>query len=223
MTTDEKEKISLLLVEDNPVDARLVRETLADMQADEFEITHVSTLGDAIQALQSAEFEVLLLDLVLPDSQGLETVKRVLEHASDAAIVVLTGNADEELAVEAVREGAQDYLFKGTEGGVLIRATHHAMERKHLEIEREQLIQELQAALATVKRLSGLLPICAGCKKIRDDRGYWTQVEQYIQEHTDVDFNHGICPECAEKLYSDFLEKEEDEENDEDEKTQGGC
>ena len=215
MTIEEKGEISLLLVEDNPVDARLLRETLSDMQADEFEITHVSTISDAIQTLQAREFEVLLLDLVLPDSQGLETVTRVLGYGSEAAIVVLTGNADEELAVEAVRQGAQDYLFKGTEGGVLVRAIHHAMERKRLEIEREQLIQELQAALATVKRLSGLLPICASCKKIRDDRGYWTQVEQYIQEHSEVDFNHGICPECAKKLYSEFLEKEENEEDEE--------
>ena len=63
-------------------------------------------------------------------------------------------------------------------------------------------IDELRNALAKVNQLSGLLPICASCKKIRDDKGYWTQIEGYIRDHSEADFTHGICPECAEKLYS---------------------
>jgi PAS domain S-box-containing protein len=74
--------------------------------------------------------------------------------------------------------------------------------RKQTEEERNRLIQELQDALARVKSLSGLLPICAGCKKIRDDRGYWSQVESYIQKHSDVRFSHGLCPDCIKKWSS---------------------
>ncbi len=74
-------------------------------------------------------------------------------------------------------------------------------DRKRTEAERERLIAELQSALAQVKQLSGLLPICANCKKIRDDRGYWHQVEAYIRDRTDADFSHGICPDCKKKLY----------------------
>jgi hypothetical protein len=74
-------------------------------------------------------------------------------------------------------------------------------QRKQIEKEREALILDLQEALSKVKVLSGLLPICASCKKIRDDRGYWNQLETYISEHTGADFTHGICPECAERLY----------------------
>lgn len=73
--------------------------------------------------------------------------------------------------------------------------------RKQAEQERERLIVELQKALAEVRTLSGLLPICANCKKIRDDRGYWNQIELYIREHTDADFSHGVCPECTRELY----------------------
>ena len=73
------------------------------------------------------------------------------------------------------------------------------------ERNREKLINELQAALADVKTLSGLLPICASCKKIRDDNGYWNQIESYIRDRSDAKFSHGICPKCAEKLYSEFL------------------
>ena len=76
---------------------------------------------------------------------------------------------------------------------------------KLLETEREQLIVELQNALQEVKTLSGLLPICANCKKIRDDRGYWHGVETYVREHTGAEFSHGLCPECAQKLYADYF------------------
>jgi PAS domain S-box-containing protein len=80
-------------------------------------------------------------------------------------------------------------------------------ERKQIEQERDQLIKDLQRSLATVKRLSGMLPICASCKKIRDDKGYWNQIEAYIHEHSDATFSHGICPECAKKLYPEYYKE----------------
>jgi PAS domain S-box-containing protein len=78
--------------------------------------------------------------------------------------------------------------------------------RKQTEAERDMLIHDLQDALANVKSLSGLLPICAGCKKIRDDKGYWSQVESYIQKHSEATFTHGLCPDCLKKLYPDVVE-----------------
>jgi len=77
-------------------------------------------------------------------------------------------------------------------------------ERKIGEMERERLIHELQEALAKVKKLSGFLPICASCKKIRNDQGYWTQIEAYIRDHSEAEFSHSICPECMKKLYPEF-------------------
>lgn len=74
-------------------------------------------------------------------------------------------------------------------------------ERKRVEQEREQLIQDLQGALAKVRTLSGLLPICANCKNIRDDQGYWIQIEAYIRDHSAAEFTHGICPECREQYF----------------------
>jgi hypothetical protein len=78
------------------------------------------------------------------------------------------------------------------------------LERKKAEEEKAQLIDELQNALTEVKKLSGMLPICSSCKKIRDDRGYWTQIESYIKKHSEAEFSHSICPECAKKLYPTF-------------------
>jgi len=83
-------------------------------------------------------------------------------------------------------------------------------ERKRIEEEREQLIKKLQAALADVKTLSGLVPICANCKQIRDDKGFWMQVESYIQERSQARFSHGICPDCMKKLYPKFVQKEKE-------------
>jgi CheY-like chemotaxis protein len=78
--------------------------------------------------------------------------------------------------------------------------------RKQTVVERDRLIQDLQKALANVKSLSGLLPICAGCKKIRDDQGYWSQVECYVQEHSEATFTHGLCPDCIKKWYPELEE-----------------
>jgi PAS domain S-box-containing protein len=80
-------------------------------------------------------------------------------------------------------------------------------ERKRAEAEREQLVSELQASLAQVRQLSGFLPICASCKKIRDDAGYWHQVEAYISQHSEAEFSHGICPDCMKKLYPELVDK----------------
>ena len=88
----------------------------------------------------------------------------------------------------------------GTVAGV-IGIFEDITERRLIEKDRERLIRELQDALSKVKKLSGFLPICASCKRIRDDKGYWNQIESYIRDHSDIDFSHGICPECAQKLY----------------------
>ncbi|MDA8106474.1 MAG: PAS domain-containing protein [Nitrospiraceae bacterium] len=84
------------------------------------------------------------------------------------------------------------------------RLQREIAERKRAEMEKEWLIRELEDAFSNLKTLSGLLPICAWCKKIRDDGGYWKQVEAYIAEHSNAEFTHGICPDCAEKLKEDL-------------------
>ena len=93
-------------------------------------------------------------------------------------------------------------MIPGTKIGV--SSFSDITDRKLIEEERAKLIEDLQEAVAEVKTLSGLLPICASCKKIRDDKGYWTQIESYIKDHSEAEFSHGICPECAKKLYPEF-------------------
>ncbi len=95
----------------------------------------------------------------------------------------------------------------------LIESFLDITERKRAEEERQRLIEKLQQALAEVKTLSGLLPICSSCKKIRDDKGYWNQIEAYIRDHSEAEFSHGICPECAKKLYPDLNIYDEKEQS----------
>jgi CRISPR/Cas system-associated protein Cas10 (large subunit of type III CRISPR-Cas system) len=102
-----------------------------------------------------------------------------------------------ELTINAIKNNKGDIL--GT--FAIIR---DITERKNAEKERDRLILELKNALDKVKRLSGLLPICSVCKRIRDDKGYWNQVEVYIRDHSEVDFSHGLCPECSKKLYPKY-------------------
>lgn len=98
----------------------------------------------------------------------------------------------------------KDSRFLGIRG-----SNRDITDRKRAETERESLIRDLQDALSKVKMLSGMLPICANCKKIRDDKGYWKQIESYIKDHSEAVFTHGICPECARKAYPEFYAKQE--------------
>lgn len=194
--------MNILLVEDNPGDAHLLQQQLKDAFLDAYMLVLAGTLGEAVAELARGQFDVMLLDLSLPDTSGLDTVVMADAAAPDLAIVVLTGLDDENTAVDAVRRGAQDYLIKGQMGAtLLIRSLKYAVERKRLN-------QELKEAVATVKRLTGLLPICASCKKIRDDSGYWTQVEEYIEERSEASFTHGLCPECVHRMFPEYAEED---------------
>ena len=138
-------KLKILLVEDNPGDARLIREMLAASEATGFEIDWVSRLSAGLEKLAQNEIDLVLLDLGLPDSRGLETFLQAYSHAPRVPFVVLTGLDDETLALTAVREGAQDYLVKGqTDGGLLLRAIRYATERKKVEEELRRANEELR-------------------------------------------------------------------------------
>jgi two-component sensor histidine kinase len=132
--------IKALLVEDNPGDARFLQEVVADAGTPRLEWVTVDRLSDALQRLRAERFDVVLLDLSLPDTQGFETFERTCAQAPDVPIVVLTGLDDEELAVRTVQSGAQDYLVKGQiDGHLLVRAIAYAIERARLlALERER-------------------------------------------------------------------------------------
>ena len=106
---------------------------------------------------------------------------------------------DKDGAVFPVEITANTFDFQGRT--FILAVSRNISDRQQAETERERLIAELESALVQVKRLSGLLPICASCKRIRDDHGYWQQIEAYLHDHSEAEFSHSICPECKEKLY----------------------
>lgn len=199
----ETRHIRVLLVEDNPADAELIKHQLSKTEKSRHELLHVDRLEKGLEYLDKNEIEVVLLDLNLPDGMGLETFERANAHAPHMPIIVLTGHDDDELGIEAVQKGAQDYLVKGSAVNALLgRSIRYAIERK-------KMLTQLEQSMKEIKTLKGFLPICAGCKKIRDDQGYWTQIEAYISSQTDTEFSHGICPDCAKTLYKDYLDKKD--------------
>ena len=198
--------LRILLIEDSAEDAQLVLEMLDDRGYD-YVLKRTDRLSSGLRLLEEEFFNVVLLDLGLPDSAGFDALTQIRNQAPPLPIIILTGLSDEALAVKAISLGAQDYLVKGNFAtDALYRSISHSIERQRLETERERLILELQEALSKVKQLSGLLPICASCKQIRDDKGYWTQVEVYMSEHTEIDFTHTVCPECTKKLYPEYYD-----------------
>ena len=195
-----------MLIEDSLMDAELIRELLDD-PGDDTVLTKADRLSSGLRLLEKDSFDAVLLDLGLPDSTGLDALTQIRLQAPELPVIVLTGLSDEALAVKAISMGAQDYLVKGDfDADSLHRSICYSIERQRLETDRERLIRELQETLSKVKQLSGLLPICASCKKIRDDEGYWTQVEVYMHEHTEIDFTHTVCPECTKKLYPEYFD-----------------
>ena len=206
--TMKRQKTRILLVEDSSTDARLVQYLLMGSSFHSCELKIANRVAQAREIVETESFDAALLDLTLPDSMGLASFTAIHSAARQMPIIVLTGLDDRRLALEALKSGAQDYLVKGNVSSEMLdRSIHYAIERKKLELERERLVTELQNALSEVKKLSGLLPICSQCKKIRDDQGYWGELEGYIQGHSEAQFTHGVCPDCYEKLYGDILKE----------------
>ena len=141
-----KNTVNVLLIEDNPGDARLIQETLAQVGGGRFHVECADTLTTGVECLARQPIDVVLLDLSLPDSQGLDTVRRAVEVARGVAVVVLTGTDDDVLAAQALHAGAQDYLVKGTlDGDLVARTLRHAIERGHLVLELKHRNEELDA------------------------------------------------------------------------------
>jgi len=179
---------SILLIEDNPGDEKLIRTYLSEFQ--DINIDSSATLANALSLLQNNNYQAILLDLNLPDSDGVNTLVKILVNFPEYPVVVLTGYDEASLGIISIQAGAQDYLNKQHLSGQLImHCLRYAMER-------HKLVNRLKQSLREIDRLRGLLPICMDCKKIRDDKGYWSQIDQYISERSNVRFSHSLCPEC---------------------------
>lgn len=198
---DDKPHIKVLIIEDNEGDAELIRRFLSKADNIYFDTEHAELMSSGVDLLGKMNFDVILSDLGLPDSTGVETLVKLHSRYPDIPLIVLTALDDENTALVAMQRGAQDYLVKGQiNTSQLVRSVRYAMER-------QKLITELEKRLKEIKTLQGLLPMCAWCRHIRDDAGYWKNLEAYIMEHSDATFSHGICPKCMKKVYPELYEE----------------
>jgi CheY-like chemotaxis protein len=307
------DNIRILLVEDDPADAHYLEELVREDRSASLQFDHVTELPDEGFFESANGYDLILLDLGLGKSHGLETFRKAKTLTRELPIVALTGLDDHQTAIQCVREGAQDYLVKsGLDSSLVTKAVRYALERHRLQREldssrrnfenilenspngilvlndsgtlmfanraaqsifgkssdeltgnmfgivsgglplkeveivradgrtvvaqfrsinthwhgaeselvilnditalksaqkqRDELIRELREALAKVKQLSGLIPICSKCHKIRDDQGFWQSLEEYIMENSDALVSHGLCPDCLKGLYPDLDE-----------------
>jgi len=199
-------EIRVLMAEDDYLVGKMIRGMLQKIG---YTIVGEATDGaEALSLVQTLRPDVVLMDIKMPDMDGIEATRRIQE-CCPTPVVVMTAFDRQELVEQATEAGVGAYLVKPPSAPEIERAVTVAMARFRDLQELRRLNAELQKALAEVKRLSGLLPICSACKKIRDDEGYWHQVEVYIRDHSDADFSHGLCPDCAQKLYPDYFSTEE--------------
>jgi diguanylate cyclase (GGDEF)-like protein len=164
----QNHRYNVLLIEDNPADVRMIQELVAEVKNANLDLEYAVRLSDGLIRLASPGIDAVLLDLSLPDSQGLDTFIHLRSQVLETPVVLLTGLPDEELAIHAVREGAQDYLVKGQiDGHLLVRAVKYA-------IERQRLIGQLDKARAEAQRLT-LIDDLTG---LYNRRGFFTLSEQ---------------------------------------------
>ena len=200
-------KIKIMIVEDEIITAESEKQSL-----EELGYSVISAVASAEKAIKKAEEDkpdLVLMDIELKgEMDGVEAAGKI-HSRFDIPSLFVTAYSDDKLLKRAKIAEPFGYIIKPFQKRELHSNIEMALYKNMAEKERKKLIKELQDSLAKVKQLTGLLPICANCKDIRNDKGYYEQIEKYISGHSDAEFSHGICPKCAKKLYPDIYDENE--------------
>jgi sigma-B regulation protein RsbU (phosphoserine phosphatase) len=206
--------VSILIVDDSPDQQTLLRSILR--KAGHEDVLSADSAKSASMLLNlggeatSHKIDLILMDILMPEQDGVETCRQIKRcaHLQDVPVIMVTAKNDLSNLKEAFSAGAMDYISKPVNSVELLARVSSALllkqemdRRKNREFELRRSNEELQKALKEVKVLRGLIPICASCKKIRNDGGFWQQLEEYLGEHSEAEFSHGLCQPCIKKLY----------------------
>lgn len=204
------EKKNILVVDDTKMNLMILVKTLGD---EGYRVRPALSGAAALEAAGKEAPDLILLDIMMPDMDGYQVCRTLKKDPllKDIPVIFISAMDQVEDKIKGFEAGGVDYVSKpfqtkevlarvGTH--LTLRALQRDLESKNTHL--EQLNRELRKALTELKTIRGIIPICAHCKKIRDDKGYWTQVEAYFQEFSDAKFSHSICPKCANEYYSDM-------------------
>jgi len=205
------EKMSILVVDDshdvhNQIKVFLRTESLADLHFADSVSAAYGILGIAEGGRLNLSVDLILMDIKMADINGIEATRRIkaVQEFQDVPVLMITGDVSKESLRAAFEAGAVDYITKPLNKVELVARVRSFLKLKAEIDNRKRREKELEEALSQIKALKGLLPICASCKKIRKDDGYWQQIESYIREHSEAEFSHGMCPDCAKRLYPEL-------------------
>lgn len=193
--------VNILLVDDRPENL-LALEVL--LEGPEIKLFRATSGNEALSLLLQHDFALVLLDVQMPEMDGFEVAElmRTKEKTRNIPIIFVTAISKEKSFVfRGYESGAVDYLLKPLDPVIL-------KSKVDIFCQLFRQKEEIRRQLEEIKILRGILPICMHCKKIRNDEGYWESLEGYISEHSEADFSHGVCEDCQEKYYGDFLRKE---------------
>ena len=196
------EATRILIVEDEGVVALDIKNRLESFG---YVVSDIVPSGEEAIEKTSAQIpDLVLMDIKLcGDMDGIAAAEEIQKRVN-IPIVYLTAYSEEKTLQRARITEPYGYILKPYNERELLISIEIALYKHKADAEKQKLVSELEEALAKVKTLSGMLPICASCKKIRDDKGYWNELESYISEHSEVLFSHAICPECGKKLYPQY-------------------
>ncbi|OHD05778.1 MAG: hypothetical protein A2086_12390 [Spirochaetes bacterium GWD1_27_9] len=196
----------ILIIDDDNMGLEVISSII---QKAGYTVTSVNSAKLAIAILKDFTPDLILLDLMMPEMDGFSFLKIIKADVNlkKIPVIVLSAKIDKKDVVEAFKLGAVDYVTKPYDSIEIIARINIHLELKKTKDELEERVNELQHALNEIDTLRNLLPICASCKRIRDDKGYWHQVEDYITKNYKIKFSHSLCKECAQKLYPEYYDE----------------